>query len=221
MKRILIFGLVLLATVALIPKIEAVSASSINYKSADSASVKDLNGTTIPIIFLPAKEQANESVETLNRQIDEQIFCLARNIYWEARNQSKLGMIAVGRVVINRVNSDRYPSTICEVVHEGPTRESWKTRKDETLADKDRKFYPIRNRCQFSWYCDGASDKIVQGEEEIYQLSYSIARSIVLHNKWEGVVEGATHYHADYVNPTWGDKNKLKVKIDDHLFYKL
>ena len=174
-----------------------------------------------PLIFLPAKQHADGSVETLNRQIDEQIFCLARNIYWEARNQSKLGMIAVGRVVINRVNSNRHPNTICEVVHEGPTRESWKTKKDETLADKDREFYPIKNRCQFSWYCDGANDEVRRGEEAIYELSSSIARNIVLHNKWAGIVEGATHYHANYVNPKWGVKDKLTVRIDDHLFYKL
>ena len=174
-----------------------------------------------PIIFLPAKSQADESVETLNRQIDEQIFCLARNIYWEARNQSKLGMIAVGRVVINRVNSNRHPNTICEVVHEGPTRESWKTKKNENLADKDREFYPIKNRCQFSWYCDGAGDEVRQGEEAIYELANSIARNIVLHNKWAGIVEGATHYHANYVDPKWSDKDKLTVRIDDHLFFKL
>jgi len=197
-----------------------------NSSEADLA-IKDSNevyketSAHTPLIFLPAKQHADGSVETLNRQIDEQIFCLARNIYWEARNQSKLGMIAVGRVVINRVNSNRHPNTICEVVHEGPTRESWKTKKNKNLADKDREFYPIKNRCQFSWYCDGANDEVRRGEEAIYELSSSIARNIVLHNKWAGIVEGATHYHANYVDPNWSDKDKLTVRIDDHLFFKL
>jgi len=197
-----------------------------NSSEADLA-IKDSNevyketSAHTPLIFLPAKQHADGSVETLNRQIDEQIFCLARNIYWEARNQSKLGMIAVGRVVINRVNSNRHPNTICEVVHEGPTRESWKTKKNKNLVDKDREFYPIKNRCQFSWYCDGANDEVRRGEEAIYELSSSIARNIVLHNKWAGIVEGATHYHANYVDPNWSDKDKLTVRIDDHLFFKL
>ncbi len=52
--------------------------------------------------------------------------CLADNMYWEARNQSLRGMIAVALVVRNRVNDERYPHSYCEVIQEGPTRPSWK-----------------------------------------------------------------------------------------------
>lgn len=211
-KRAILIVVLAVATVLLIELTQEATASNTYYKH---------NEAEVVLVPTVSKEHEKDSVQNLNRQIDEQIFCLARNIYWEARNQSKLGMIAVGRVVLNRVNSDRHPSTICEVVHEGPTRESWKTKKDETLADKDREFHPIKNRCQFSWYCDGSDDEVRPGEEAIYELAYSIARNIVLHNKWAGIVEGATHYHATYVSPKWADKNKLTVRIDDHLFYKL
>ena len=41
--------------------------------------------------------------------------CLADNIYWEARNQSRAAHIAVAFVVINRVFDQRFPNTICEL----------------------------------------------------------------------------------------------------------
>ena len=68
------------------------------------------------------------------------LMCLALNAYWEARNQSYEGMIAVNQVVMNRVESDLYPNRICKVVFQGPTRASWKDPKKE---------YPVKNRCQF------------------------------------------------------------------------
>ena len=76
--------------------------------------------------------------------------CLAKNMYYEARNQGLAGQLAVSLVVMNRVKDSRYPNTVCGVVEQGPTRESWK---------KNGTYYPIRNRCQFSWFCDGKSDE--------------------------------------------------------------
>ena len=89
----------------------------------------------------------------------EDLQCMAANIYHESKNQSKLGMIAVARVVINRVRDRRYPDTVCDVITEGPVTESWKTRQDPNLSDDERIYYPRRDRCRFSWYCDGKSDE--------------------------------------------------------------
>ena len=75
--------------------------------------------------------------------------CLALNMYHEARGQGTAGLLAVSSVVMNRVKDERFPNTICEVVKQGPTRESWK---------KNGTYYPIKHRCQFSWYCDGVKD---------------------------------------------------------------
>jgi spore germination cell wall hydrolase CwlJ-like protein len=72
--------------------------------------------------------------------------CLAMNVYHEARNQSFIGQVAVAQVVMNRVKDNRFPNDVCEVVTQGQTY-SWKPD------------VPIRNRCHFSWYCDGKSDK--------------------------------------------------------------
>ena len=73
----------------------------------------------------------------------EALVCLALNVYYEARSQSIVEQIAVAQVVINRVNDDRYPDTICEVVKQGEKN------TDGTMKE---------DRCQFSWYCDGAKD---------------------------------------------------------------
>ena len=91
------------------------------------------------------------------RYLDKQAICLAKNMYYEARSQGLAGQLAVSLVVLNRVKDKRFPNTICEVIHQGPVRESWKTRGKD-VAESERKYFPIKNRCQFSWYCDGKSD---------------------------------------------------------------
>ena len=90
----------------------------------------------------------NDELEHLRKLHKDTINCMALNIYHEAKNQSVTGQIAVGLVVINRVKDNRFPSTICDVIMQGPIRESWKTKKNPDLNDEERMYYPIRNRCQ-------------------------------------------------------------------------
>ena len=97
-------------------------------------------------------------VETGTPQNLDEIYCMAQNVYFEARHESMIGKIAVAHVVMNRIESKDFPNTVCEVVKQGPKRESWKTRKDPTLPDEERIYWPRRDRCQFSWYCDGKID---------------------------------------------------------------
>jgi spore germination cell wall hydrolase CwlJ-like protein len=150
-----------------------------------------------------------------------ELHCMAQNIYFEANNQSKTGMIAVAQVTMNRVRDSRFPDTVCEVVFEGPIRESWKTRKDPDLPDEDRIFYPVKNRCQFSWYCDGKADVIPFPENNIsWRKAQDVALEVMAFDRYSGIVEGATHYHADYVNPDWNKTITLVTKIDNHIFYR-
>jgi len=149
------------------------------------------------------------------------IECMARNIYFEAGNQSKAGMIAVARVVMNRVQDRRFPDNVCDVIYEGPLRESWKTKQDLNLPDDERIFYPQRDRCQFSWYCDGKADEILSKQNNIaWRQAQDIAFLVLNFNKYNGIVDGATHYHADYVDPDWNKTITLITKIDDHIFYR-
>ena len=99
-------------------------------------------------------------VETGVSVNEDELKCMAENIYFEGRAEPMVGKVAIGKVVMNRIEDTRFPNSICGVVKQGPVRESWKTKKDPTLAKKDRKYYPIKNRCQFSWWCDGQKDII-------------------------------------------------------------
>ena len=114
----------------------------------------------------------------------------------------------------------RFPNTICAVIYEGPTYESWKTRQIPDLPKESRKYYPRRDRCQFSWYCDGKSDnpKELTSIDKAQWVAW-----LVLNGHVFDFTRGATHYHADYVNPKWNRHNEVEriVQIDNHIFYRL
>ena len=160
------------------------------------------------LIYNPAFSETNDT-----RAIE----CLALNMYHEARNQGSAGLLAVTAVVFNRVNDKRFPNTVCEVIEPGPTRESWKTK--QTPDPSDAKFYPIKNRCQFSWYCDGKSD--VPKQKKTYERLLTIAESIVYNRiPFIDITDGALFYHADYVTPSWAKTKIRTVESEDHSFYR-
>ena len=45
---------------------------------------------------------------------DGERFCLAQNIYFESGNQSFAGKLAVGDVVMNRVEDPQFPNSVCD-----------------------------------------------------------------------------------------------------------
>ncbi len=143
-------------------------------------------------------------------QYDESATCLAQNMYYETRNQGTAGWMAVTAVVLNRVNDDRFPNSICEVVKQGPDRASW---KDPNVR------IPIKHRCQFSWFCDGKSDN--PKDKTTYNKMLDFADSILSNElPFYDITDGATHYHADYVMPAWAKTKTRTVEIQDHIFYK-
>ena len=129
--------------------------------------------------------------------------CLAVAIYFEARGEPIAGQLAVASVILNRVVDPKYPDTICGVVKQGPTHKSGKR-------------LPIRNMCQFSFYCDGKSDR--PKDKDAWETSRWVANSMILNNI--NITEGATHYHSDAVNPKWARVFKRVVKIGKHIFYR-
>jgi spore germination cell wall hydrolase CwlJ-like protein len=159
-----------------------------------------------------------KEADLLNQEMFKQELCMAMNLYHEARGDNVAGMYAVADVVLNRVQDSRYPDTVCEVVHQGPVRESWKTRQDESLPDSERIYYPVRNQCQFSWYCDGQSDDV--NDETSWALSQEIAYKIMNDERYRGITEGSTHYHATYVNPRWARELTTVGRIGSHIFYR-
>ena len=138
------------------------------------------------------------------------VMCLAMNVYHEAKNQDIRGQIAVAQVVMNRVEDHRYPNDVCEVVTQGPTRPSW---QDTSV------YYPVKNRCQFSWYCDGKSDEVPEYDQVAWQYAFMVASGVYYGQVWD-LVDGATHYHATYVRPEWASTKTKTIQIGDHIFYR-
>ena len=130
-------------------------------------------------------------------------WCLAQNVYYEARSSNRADRIAVADVVLNRVIDTRYPNTICEVVHQG--------RKNPNGTMK-------RNMCQFSWYCDGKKETV--NDKKAWIKAQYIAYQMLYADRFRGITEGATHYHAHYVNPNWARKIQFIDNIGSHKFYR-
>ena len=167
----------------------------------------------------PAKQAVGaETIEIINtavkqspvdmRQVRRELDCLARNIYWEARSEPVEGMIAVAQVTLNRVAHNSFPDDICDVVYQGPTKASW---KDKSV------YYPVKHRCQFSWYCDGKSDRISSVNQTIFDRCYEVARQVLIEGKRLPGLKQAVFYHADYVSPGW--RYPKLAKIGTHIFY--
>ena len=137
--------------------------------------------------------------------LETALMCMAVNIYHEAGNQSMIGQMAVGQVVLNRVEDKRFPDTICEVVKQAVTYKG--TNK------------PVRWKCQFTWYCDGKKDDVDKKSEK-WRNSLRYASMVITNRITLDVTEGATHYHATYVRPAWARTKTKTVRINRHIFYR-
>ena len=153
---------------------------------------------TVAISLLISSPAQAEDISSVDMK------CLALNSYFESRNQSPNGGIAVTHVVLNRVADKRYPSTICEVVK-------------QSIKNKDGSIR--RNKCQFSWYCDGLSDKPRESESWVDALNRTIV-ALDLYKKGFDITHGSTHYHSKNVKPYWSKSIDYITTIDDHHFYK-
>lgn len=134
--------------------------------------------------------------QSLPQRDEGEAHCLAQAIYYEARGESLPGQIGVAEVVLNRKESNRYPDTICGVVFQNDHR---------------------KNRCQFSFACDGKTDTPPSGKT--WNKSVSLANYVLADGSLR-LTNAATHYHADYVSPFWSKHLEKTVSIGQHIFYK-
>lgn len=125
---------------------------------------------------------------------DEQFQCLAQALYFEARGESVKGQFAVAEVILNRVDSGLYPRSICGVVRQGS-----------------------RYACQFSYVCDGYSDRI--REPAAYAQVAKVAR-LMIDGAPRGLTAGATHFRTGAVMPDWARKFTQTAKIGAHYFHR-
>jgi spore germination cell wall hydrolase CwlJ-like protein len=129
--------------------------------------------------------------------------CLAQNIYHEARGSTFADRAAVADVTLNRVQASGFPSTICGVVKQ---------------ARVDKHGQPIKNQCQFSWYCDGKKKYI--NDEASWAQAKELAWNIIHNNHHRGITEGATHYHTAKIKPYWRKAYTKVTQIGAHIYYK-
>ncbi len=141
---------------------------------------------------------------------DKEVMCMAKNIFFEAAIESTAGKLAVAQVTLNRVNSKYYPNTVCGVVYEGP----------HYTASNGLQL-PIRDRCQFSWYCDGKGDE-PRVESRLWTDTQELAKYVLLRqDELPDITDGALNYHADYITaPRWAGRKHKTAKIDTHIFYR-
>jgi len=155
------------------------------------------------VLLLASPKGLSQEVETYTvaaasqQARQEQIDCLATNIYYEARGESERGRLAVGLVTINRAKSNHYPDDLCAVV---------------------------RQRNQFSWYKPGKIRQLSQSGNKLFHEVREIASMLYdeyyVANKFPDFVGGATHFHHVKVNPRWKGKQQT-ARIGAHLFFRV
>jgi len=119
--------------------------------------------------------------------------CVALAMYWEARGEGPEGMLAVGSVIRNRVADSRFPNTFCGVVYQG----------GETPP------------CQFSWWCDGKSDRPT--DSALWRSALSLADEL-LSDAPPDATAGALFFHHVGMRSPW--RRQRTATIGNHVFYR-
>jgi Cell Wall Hydrolase len=122
--------------------------------------------------------------------------CLARAIYYEARGEPYEGQVAVAQVIVNRVRSQRWPDSICGVVHQGEAR---------------------GEKCQFSFVCQRA---LAETSGPQWDEAQALATEVLAGRAWLREAVEATHYHTTKVAPVWRQELVAIATIGNHIFYR-
>jgi len=125
-----------------------------------------------------------------DQEISKEMECLAGAIYFEARNEPLAGQLAVGRVIVARTKSGRFPTTYCGVVYQ-PSQFSF----------VHRQHMPA-----------------VAAQSPTWRKAVAVAR-IAHAGQLKTPAEGALYFHAKRVRPNWASHTKL-AQIENHIFYR-
>jgi hypothetical protein len=160
--------------------------------------VSSFPGATLALSHEPRGAKRDYATSISPEKLDSEKRCLAEAVYFESRSEPEEGQAAVAQVVLNRVQSGLYPSTVCGVVYQ------------------NRSHYKA---CQFSFACEGRSLRIT--ERESWAVAVRIANEVMDGRTYISEVGRSTHYHTDYVHPRWARALTKMDVIGRHIFYKL
>ena len=133
-------------------------------------------------------------------RFDQQnLHCLALNVYYEARGEPRSGQYAVAEVTMNRVASPYFPDTVCAVVYE----KRWDSLRRRYVG-------------AFSW-TELHRRPAPEGKE--WRRAWEVAET-VYRNRHEPKLHGVLHYHAAYIKPSWSRGRRPVAQIGKHLFYR-
>lgn len=127
---------------------------------------------------------------------DEQLRCLALNVYWEARGRPLESQAAIAHTTLNRVANPDFPGTLCAVVQQGGE---------------------LRGQCQFGWWCDGKGDEPQNAE------SWCEALAVARQARADPAADptgGALYFHHHGRDLAWTEKLQPLGRIGKHVFYK-
>lgn len=143
----------------------------------------------------PAAAQTTGSSLPGEAPVTEDQRCLALSMYWEARGDGPEGMRAVGSVVLNRVASTDFPDSPCEVVYQGGEKPP----------------------CQFSWWCDGRSDR--PRDRELWETALALAKDMLSH-RGRDPTHGALFFHNARIPVPWRVPRTRTARILGHVYYR-
>jgi spore germination cell wall hydrolase CwlJ-like protein len=157
------------------------------------AAVDADNGVVPPVDSATANPASLAELVASQPQVEEvsdELNCLAGAIYFEARNESLAGQLAVGRVIVARTRSGRFPTSYCGVVYQP---------------------------AQFS-FVHSHSMPAVNTASRTWRNAVAIA-AIAHKGAWNSPAEGALFFHAARVSPHWGNRVRV-AQIENHIFYR-
>jgi spore germination cell wall hydrolase CwlJ-like protein len=154
-------------------------------------------GNSVTAVRKEAGDKPNYAEFVAPERVGREERCLAEAVYFEARSESEAGQAAVAQVVLNRVKSGLYPSSICGVVYQNRNRH---------LA------------CQFTFACEGKSLRVT--EPDAWTRATRIASNVLKGSTYLANVGEALNYHANYVRPYWARYLQKTSVIGRHIFYK-
>lgn len=155
---------------------------------AEATKIENIGTNDVVMVPAQVEDLKEVSKPKLNYTVKDK-FCLAKNIYHEARGESEHGKRAVAQVTLNRVKSPKFKNTICGVVYE---------------------------RNQFSWTKNRTRRWSIPSGKA-WAESQQLADEILSKGRALDNMDGALFFHSTRIHPRW-KKRRLAI-IGNHVFY--